>query len=738
MRLRVLLLVLFVLSRPSIGSGLGHGVRDDDPRAPARGIWHAALELRAGTVPQDLTALLERARLDLALGFFGQGGSLLEKLSAASERPDATVLRLRAQAAYAQGRHLIAGLLFAAAAERAHGTTAGVLEGRAAEAFEQAGVQRLARSHYRRAARLLPQTAGWLAIREARLLTDTAAIARLLARTGPAERRVAAGVWADALARVGDTVGAVRIKALAGRPAAAAAMALSANDRSVGRRLFYRALRDGGTADLVDALERALPAIPPRNADEVVAVVGALRQVGRTPEAVRLLQDAVTASDNPRVLIAAAEALADAGDRTAALNTLEHVLAGPGHAAGDVAYARARLLLRVRGEHAGIPALLAFASRFRDHSAVPAALFLAADARDRAGHRRSADSLYQVIAARWPRDPAGGQALLRLAAAAERSRRFDRARELYATVLAAGVGEAAAARFRLGRASLRAGDSAAATREWTALAAADSLGYYALLAREALGLPPPAISEPVWPVAGSLLAATLPALALLDAMEFKVEADALVEWALGELRDDGEQLLALGHRLLVAGRVEAAVNIGWRASAVVGMRDPRVLHLIFPWPLRDLVVAEARKFRIDPYLLAGLIRQESMFRPAVISRAGAHGLMQLMPGTAAEVARRLGVEWHDGLLSVADANLHVGAAHLASLLRRFQGNEVLALAAYNAGGRPVERWRQQWRASPDWVLFVEQIPYPETRGYVRTVVRNRTLYRALYPPTDSQ
>jgi soluble lytic murein transglycosylase len=83
--------------------------------------------------------------------------------------------------------------------------------------------------------------------------------------------------------------------------------------------------------------------------------------------------------------------------------------------------------------------------------------------------------------------------------------------------------------------------------------------------------------------------------------------------------------------------------------------------------------------------------------------------------------------------TVADANLHVGTTHLAGLLRRYGGDPVPAIAAYNAGGTPVGRWLRQ-PGVQERVLFVERITYAETQGYVRTVLRNRDLYLALYGP----
>ncbi|MCH7775225.1 MAG: lytic transglycosylase domain-containing protein, partial [Gemmatimonadetes bacterium] len=141
----------------------------------------------------------------------------------------------------------------------------------------------------------------------------------------------------------------------------------------------------------------------------------------------------------------------------------------------------------------------------------------------------------------------------------------------------------------------------------------------------------------------------------------------------------------------------------------------------------------AREFDLDPFLLAALVRQESAFDADATSRAGARGLMQLMPATARGLARQLGVDWDNAFLGIADANVHLGAAHLAQMLRQYGGEIVPALAAYNAGGSRVRRWLRFPEArAGDWFLFIERIPFAETRGYVQTLLRNRELYSALY------
>jgi soluble lytic murein transglycosylase len=172
------------------------------------------------------------------------------------------------------------------------------------------------------------------------------------------------------------------------------------------------------------------------------------------------------------------------------------------------------------------------------------------------------------------------------------------------------------------------------------------------------------------------------------------------------------------------------VRLAWLA-ALKSPNDPRVLRAIFPWPNRRAVEAEAGEFGIDPLLLAAVVRQESVFDAEALSPAGARGLAQLLPGTAAFTARGLDVSFDPEWITVPDLNLHLGAAHLAELLRRFDAHVEPAVAAYNAGAPSVRRWLARPGAG-DADRFIELIPYQETRGYVRTVLRNRDLYRALY------
>ncbi len=156
-------------------------------------------------------------------------------------------------------------------------------------------------------------------------------------------------------------------------------------------------------------------------------------------------------------------------------------------------------------------------------------------------------------------------------------------------------------------------------------------------------------------------------------------------------------------------------------------------HLIFPQPYWSDLVADSEKNGLDPYLVASLIRQESEFNPGANSPAHAMGLMQLLPSVGKENAKREGLKgFSPNELYNPAINLQLGTRNLKGVLDRFGGQPEYALAAYNAGDLPV----RAWMAAGDYkdiAEFVESIPYTETREYVQAIMRNRELYRQLYP-----
>jgi len=158
----------------------------------------------------------------------------------------------------------------------------------------------------------------------------------------------------------------------------------------------------------------------------------------------------------------------------------------------------------------------------------------------------------------------------------------------------------------------------------------------------------------------------------------------------------------------------------------------RFWQILFPLNHWETIKTEAAKRNVDPYLLASIIRQESGFEPSTISNAGAVGLMQIMPAEAEQIATRAGIEGVTReTLFDPDVNIAVGAAEFAQKLETMQGKTIPAIAAYNAGETAVNAWLLKTPAD-DIDLFVESIPYAETRLYVKTVTRNRNEYRRIY------
>jgi soluble lytic murein transglycosylase len=151
-------------------------------------------------------------------------------------------------------------------------------------------------------------------------------------------------------------------------------------------------------------------------------------------------------------------------------------------------------------------------------------------------------------------------------------------------------------------------------------------------------------------------------------------------------------------------------------------------------PLRhdDIIRQQAAEKGLDPALIAAVIYTESHFRDGQVSAAGAQGLMQLTPATARYIARKSGgTKFVVDDLGTPQVNISYGAYYLRYLLRRYDGNEDFALAAYNAGEGNVDRWIAGAKAH-DRALTTAAIPYAETRAYVRRVESAKRDYRSAY------
>ena len=186
---------------------------------------------------------------------------------------------------------------------------------------------------------------------------------------------------------------------------------------------------------------------------------------------------------------------------------------------------------------------------------------------------------------------------------------------------------------------------------------------------------------------------------------------------------------------------EAYEALGLHTRAMVltmrlGGGDPEALRL-YPSYYWEEVAAAALEAGVDPHLVLSVIRQESFFNAAAVSRAGAVGLMQIMPKTGRKLARRFGLNpFHRRHLFDPGLSIQLGTRYLAEQVRAFEdagggGLRVkLGLAAYNAGPHVARRWVDRFPLD-DEDLFVERIPYRETRLYVKKVLKSYTIYKAL-------
>ena len=152
---------------------------------------------------------------------------------------------------------------------------------------------------------------------------------------------------------------------------------------------------------------------------------------------------------------------------------------------------------------------------------------------------------------------------------------------------------------------------------------------------------------------------------------------------------------------------------------------------IYPFEYRSYIETSAESRRTDPFLVAAVIKHESKFEPRARSDGGARGLMQLMPATAEWIARQLGEPFTEEYLYDPALNIRYGVWYLAELEREFGGNDILALAAYNAGRGNVRDWMERFHWTQQFDE-IEAIPYPETRFYVRRVLEDREQYKRLY------
>ena len=689
--------------------------------------------------------VLAAARAAAAWGGWEHVRELLREAPWSDSADHGAAHMLLARAALAAGDDSMAAVHATFAVDRASGSLEYgerlLLQARALDRLDKREPSRAA---YLAASRELPQIADWLRLRAAALTADSAGRATIYAQISqPASRARIALTEAQARERSEDFAGAAREYER-----------LGARDDALRARALY-AMRDSGSRD---SLEAAL-----------LQVIRARPGSGEARVAAEL-QDQWFAPHSAPDELAIARALSRSGPLGRAAEGFARAADG-GLLTDEDRFAYGRTLARLNRDRAA-------AAQYARVKSPPALAAAAAYQRGRAlvalGELADARRVLRSILADSPRDTSAGLALFLLADLATDERRDDAARDAYreGADRFPALSRTPRARFLSALIAFTNGDYATAAREWDDLAADDPKGpestaaqywsgrawyragqrdrgrdrwrdilkneptsYYAFASAEKLG-------EDEWtPFAGAratetpttrhpVLARALRLESLDLDLEARLEFEHLSSLARGS---DSLTILEVARQLVAADRPYLAIPLAAGvASRAAGSNRVDAYRALYPAPLADVILRESRKHGIDPALFAALVRQESWYNPRATSGAGARGLAQVMPRTGQAVARSLRFpHWDAALLYEPEASVTLGAAHLASSLSRYD-HEARALAAYNAGQSRVERWNRK-RGTDDIEVFIERIPFVETRDYVRIVLRNRELYRALYP-----
>ncbi len=278
-----------------------------------------------------------------------------------------------------------------------------------------------------------------------------------------------------------------------------------------------------------------------------------------------------------------------------------------------------------------------------------------------------------------------------------------------------------------GRALAVQGNSEEALRHYQLIAGQHH--FYGLLATEELGLPIMPPPKPTPPRTEEIAeAAANPgfqhALRFFD-LEMRFEGNREWNWQLRKLGE--RQLLAAGEFARQSEVLDRMVTTADRARSEIDLSQR------YPTPHDDIMLAATHPIGLDMAWVYGLIRQESRFVKSAKSSVGASGLMQIMPGTANYVAKKIGMSGFTvASLNDIRTNITLGTQYLNMVLANLGGSQTLATAAYNAGpGRP-RLWRSTLDKPVEGAVFAETIPFSETRGYVKNVLANATWYAAQF------
>ena len=583
---------------------------------------------------------------------------------------------------------------------------------------------------------------------------DVATVEALLARVADTRARdVAWRLRADVLVAARDSLAAA--KAFGDLRSATEGSRRGSVTVELGRLVLARSDTVQGRALLMEGLEDAPRAAQARAAGPLMDLRSADRAL-----TLRLAQILDRAGDGRRALIGY--------DRVVAMSATDGV-----EVPLWMRIERARLMGTVRSrQEAAVEEFRAIRAATTDSTLGPRNLETWAQLRSRQGLNGQVATLRGWLVEEYPGSAQAGEIVFTRASGADTRGQLDAAIEQYAfiaqnapTHARAGEGRMRTGQIHLGRQNLKAavevyeayltdfpdgrrwqeaaywagrarlelGDTVAATAHVRRIFAGDPVSYYAVMGADLLGIPfrvdvpvGEASTVPGWLHDG------LGRLDLFTEVGFERAATHEISSLTEQAQAQKGDRLSLAEALIERGRTIDGINLAWALRAEGYEWDDRLMRVAFPFPYRELVQREAKEWGLDPFVIAAIIRQESAFKADIVSHAGAVGLMQVMPPTGAELARRHGPSgFHEANLTSPEVNLHLGAAFFVDMSARYKDDLPLVLSAYNAGPTRATRWSRYPEVS-DPLRFTERIPFVETRGYVKNVRRNLGLYRALY------
>ena len=385
------------------------------------------------------------------------------------------------------------------------------------------------------------------------------------------------------------------------------------------------------------------------------------------------------------------------------------------------------------------------------------------------GRLDTARGAYARIAREFPRSTRSGEAMFRIGLVHFKAGSPEAARAAFAELRAARKSGRLTGAARYWEAAVRfsMGDTAGARDDWASLVREYPFGHYGHAAHDGLarsgGVPdslrwenrlnraagdsirrwlhaavpggrtlPDGFGESAWLPADALLRLRLDTLAVRT-LQARAAAAPDNLWLLHDA----------AVRCRAAGFDYEAYRFAMRLSDRLPLEQwpdapVEVLRLFYPPSFATYAIPEAERAGVDPALVLALIKQESGFDPNAVSRVGARGLMQLMPATAVEQARRENLApFHPDSLFRPAVNVRLGVAYLRDVLRRHGGDPSLALAHYNAGPTALARWMPRLQGRPI-AEAVEDIGYAETREYVKRVGANWRTYRVLWEESETR